>query len=70
MPFMFAEDIGSGEQVAERPSPAQRKTDPPPVLRPVVQQVTPLAERPDVTVPAPAVCRVMVEVRCGQHHLG
>ena len=62
--------VGAGEQVAQRPSPPQRHPDPPAVLRPVMQQVAPLAERPDVAMPAPTMSRIVVEVRRRQHHLG
>ena len=65
-----SERVGAGEQVAQRPSPAQRHPDPPPVLRPIMQQVTPLAERPDVAVPAAAMRRIVVEMRCREHDLG
>lgn len=40
------------------------------MLRSVVQHVAPLAERPDVAVPASATCRVMIEMGRRQHHLG
>ena len=68
--FARRDRVGAREQVAQRPSPAQRQPDPPPMLGPVVQQVAPLAECPDVAVPAPAMGRVMVEMRRRQHDLG
>ena len=40
------------------------------MLGPVVQQVAPLAQRPDVAVPPAAVSGVVVEMRRRQHHLG
>ncbi len=39
-------------------------------LGPVVQKMAPLAERPDVPVPAAAMRRIMVEVRRREHHPG
>ena len=62
--------VGAGEQVPQRPSPAQGEPDPPPVLGPVVQQVAPLAQGPDVAVPPAAMRRIVVEVGRRQHHLG
>ena len=41
--------VGPGEQVAQA-CPAQRHPDPPAVFRPTVQQMIPLAQRPDVAV--------------------
>jgi hypothetical protein len=40
------------------------------MLGPIVEQMTPLAERLDVAVPASAVPRVVVEMRRRQHDLG
>src|SRR4051794_8567833 len=62
--------VGAREQVAQRSAPPQRQPDPAPVFRPVVQQVTALAERPDVTVFAAAMGGIMVEMSCRQHHPG
>src|SRR3954452_24280228 len=62
--------VGPGEQIPQRSPAPQRQPDPPAVLRPVVEQVAPLAECPDVAVLATAMGRVMVEMRCRQYHLG
>ena len=62
--------VGAGEQVAQCPAPAQRHPNPPAVLRPVMQQVAPLAQRPDVAVPASTVRRVVIEMCSRQHDLG
>ena len=40
------------------------------MLWPIVQQVAPLAQGPDVAVPAPTMGRIVIEMRCRQHHLG
>jgi len=58
------------EQVAQGPAPAQGEPDPAAVLGPVVQQVAPLAQRPDIAVPPAAVPGVVVEMRRRQHHPG
>ena len=62
--------VGAEKQITQCPSPAQRQSDPPPVLWPVVQQMAPLAECLDIAVPAPAVRGIMVEVGGRQHDLG
>ena len=66
----FLGRIGTGEQVAQRSTPTQRQPNPPAMLRPVMEQVTSLAESPDVAMPPPTMRRVMVEMCRRQHHLG
>ena len=62
--------VGTGEQITQRPPSPQRQPDPAPVLRPVVQQMAPLAQGPDVAVPPPAMGGILVEMCCRQHDLG
>ena len=62
--------IRTGGQVAQRPAPTQGHANPPSMLWPVMQHVAPLAERPDVAAPAPTVGRIVIEMRCRQHHFG
>ena len=62
--------VEPGEQITKRPPAPQSQSDPAPVFRAVMQQMAPLAECSNIAVPAPAMCRVMVEVGGRQHDLG
>src|SRR5688572_13275550 len=62
--------VRPGEQITKRSPSANREADPAAVLRPVMKQVAPLAQRFDVAVSPPAMRRVMVEMRRRQHHPG
>ena len=61
--------VGTGEQVAQGPAPTQGHANPPPVLWPIMEHVAPLAERPDVAVPAPNSGPIMIEMCSRQHDL-
>jgi hypothetical protein len=58
--------VRAEEQVAQGLAPEQAKPPPAPVLSPVVQQVTALAERGQVA--RPVVGWIVIPVRRGQNH--
>ena len=64
------ERVRPKEQVAQGPPSPQGHPNPPSMLWSVVQHVAPLAERPDVAMPATAMSWIMVEMCSRQHDLG
>ena len=62
--------VEPGEQITKCSPPPQSQSDPAPVFRAVMQQVTPLAECSNIAVPPPAVGGIMVAVGGRQHDLG
>ena len=58
--------VEAEEQIPDSLAPAQRQPAPSLMLRPVMNEMAPLAEC--LQVPRPILGRVMVEVRTGQHH--